>query len=354
MKAYILLEDGTTIEGTSFGAQKTVMGEIVFNTGMTGYQEVLTDPSYAGQVVVMTYPLIGNYGVNLDDVQSESIKVNGFVVKEYCEMESNWKSTGNLSDYLKDNDIFAIADVDTRMLTKKIRKQGTMNCIVTTEEITDELMDKLDKYKFPVDVVANVSRKQKEIIPAPGKKVGILDFGVKSYIIKYLKQLGCEIHIYPWNTSAKAILNDKLDAILFSNGPGDPKDVQEAVATAGNLIGKLPIFCICLGHQIVSLALGADTYKLKFGHRGSNHPVIDKRNNRVTMTSQNHGYAVSDKGLPDNIQVTHVNVNDNTIEGYSCPDLNIHSVQFHPEAGPGPEDASYLFKEWVESIGGGK
>jgi len=350
MKAKILLQDGTLLEGKSFGAEKTVFGEIVFNTGMTGYQEILTDPSYAGQIVVMTYPLIGNYGINEEDVESKFIHVNGFVVKEFSEEESNWKSTKKLSEYLKENDIIGISDIDTRMLTKKIRTKGTMNCVMTTGEITPELETQLKSYKFPQNIVSQVSEKDSKIIKGGNIKIGLIDLGVKTGIIKNLVAQGCDVHLFPWNTSAETLLSSSLDAVLFSNGPGDPKDVKEVIQTAKELIGKINIYGICLGFQILALAIGADTYKLKFGHRGSNHPVIDLRTNKVQITAQNHGYAVCPDSLPDNAKITHLNVNDDTVEGFCCPELKIEAVQFHPEAGPGPKDCEYIFKNWIDQL----
>lgn len=350
MKAKILLQDGTLIEGKSFGAEKTSFGEIVFNTGMTGYQEILTDPSYAGQVVVMTYPLIGNYGINDDDVESKAIYANGLIVKEFSEAESNWKSTKKLSEYLKGNGIIGISDIDTRMLTKKIRNQGAMNCVLTTEDITPEIESQLKSYLFPSDIVSQISRNESEIIKGYGAKIALIDLGVKTGIVKQLALLGCEVKLFPWNTSAESILDYNPDAVLFSNGPGDPKDVKEVIQTAKQLIGKTNIFGICLGHQILALALGADTYKLKFGHRGSNHPVIDLRTNKVQITAQNHGYAVCTNSLPANVKITHMNVNDETVEGLYCPELNIETVQFHPEAGPGPKDCNHIFSDWINKL----
>jgi len=351
MEAKILLEDGTVFTGNAEEPVDSVFGEIVFNTGMTGYQEILTDPSYAGQIVVMTYPLIGNYGVNSDDTESNSIKPNALVVKEFSQTASNWKSSKTVTQYLTNNSTPAISGIDTRMLTKKIRNQGTMNCVVTTGEITDELANRLKLYKFPSDIVSQVSRKDIEIIKGKKAKIGLIDLGIKTGIIRQVAAQGCEVHLLPWNISSDEILKSGLDAVLFSNGPGDPKEVKETIKCAKELLGKIRIFGICLGHQVLALALGADTYKMKFGHRGSNHPVIDLRTNKVQITAQNHGYAVDTKSLPNNMKITHLNVNDETVEGFECREYKIETVQFHPEAGPGPRDCNFIFENWVNSIG---
>ncbi len=350
MEAKILLKDGTLFTGKSDFPVDCVFGEIVFNTGMTGYQEILTDPSYAGQIVVMTYPLIGNYGVNDEDVESNRIQPSGFIVKEFSQIASNWKSKETVSQYLHKNNTPAVYDVDTRMLTKKIRTTGAMNCVITTGEITEELKNRLNKFEFPKNIVSLVSRQKPDLIKGNGHKIALIDLGVKTGIVKQLSAVGAQVQIFPWNTSAETILGSGCDAVLLSNGPGDPKDVKEVIKTAQNLLGKTTVFGICLGHQILALALGADTYKMKFGHRGSNHPVIDLRTNKVQITAQNHGYAVNQDSLPAGSNITHININDGTIEGLYCEQYKVETIQFHPEAGPGPRDCSYIFREWIEGL----
>lgn len=351
MKARLYLEDGTLFEGVSFGAKTTLFGEVVFNTGMTGYQEILTDPSYGGQIVTMTYPLIGNYGINDVDIESDRVQVTGFVVKEYSEIPNHWQCTKSLDTYLKENNIPGISGIDTRKLTKIIRNSGTMNCILTTEEITDDLIEQLKGYKFPSDIVAQVSSESIVEHSGNGLKVGLIDLGLKKGIVKQLLNLDCAVTVFPHDTTIETIEARELDVVMFSNGPGDPKDAKAAIKLAKQLLGKKTLWGICLGHQVLALALGADTYKLKFGHRGANHPVIELESGKVFMSSQNHGYAVDGKSFTEDMEVTYLNVNDDTIEGLGCKKHSITSVQFHPEEGPGPEDAHYIFKKWVDSYG---
>lgn len=353
MKARLYLEDGTVFEGESFGAATTLFGEVVFNTGMTGYQEILTDPSYGGQMVTMTYPLIGNYGINDEDMESDQVQVSGFIVKEYSEIPNHWQSVKTLDAYLKENGIPGISGIDTRKLTKIIRNSGTMNGLLTTEEITEDLIAQLKAYEFPKDIVARVSCDQVRVHKGQGLKVGLIDLGLKKGIVDQLTTLGCSVTVFPHDTKVSLVKDHLLDVVLFSNGPGDPKEAKAAIQLAKDLFGTMPLWGICLGHQVLALALGADTYKLKFGHRGANHPVIETKTGKVFMSSQNHGYAVDGETFTDEMEVTYLNVNDETIEGLGCSAKNIMSVQFHPEEGPGPEDAHYIFKQWVEGYGKG-
>lgn len=350
MKATLLLEDGTIYEGESFGSEGTSFGELVFNTSMTGYQEILTDPSYAGQVITMTYPEIGNYGLNKDDFESIKPACKGLIVKSNCEKDSHYKSEETISQYLKRNNIIGISGIDTRALTRKIREFGCMNCVISTEEITDEIKTKLSEYKTDKDIVLSVTRKHVEKISNNGIKMAFIDYGAKQNIIENLSKKGCDLTIFPANIDAETILTGGFEAVFLSNGPGDPQDATFAIKTVSNLIGKLPIYGICLGHQILSIVLGAKTYKLKYGHRGGNHPVINLQTNRVMMTSQNHSYAVDESTIPHNAIITYKNLNDGTIEGLSYPVLNIESVQFHPEAAPGPMDANEIFDIWINKI----
>lgn len=354
MKAFLILEDGTMFEGTSIGSKKEVISEIVFNTSMTGYLEVLTDPSYAGQAVVMTYPLIGNYGIT-PDMESERPWVDGYIVRELSRMPSNFRCEGTIQDFLTEHDIPGIAGVDTRALTKTLRDKGTMNGMITTDENynIEEILPKLKAYRTG-NVVDKVTCKEPKILKGKGKKVALLDLGAKNNIAKSLNERGCEVTIYPAHTTAQEILDTKPDGIMLSNGPGDPKECESIIAEIKKLYeSEVPIFAICLGHQLMALATGADTYKLKYGHRGGNHPVKDLATGRVYISSQNHGYAVDAKALDEKVAVpAFTNVNDGTNEGLKYVGKNIFTVQFHPEACPGPQDSAYLFDRFITMMGG--
>ena len=354
MKAFLILEDGTVFEGTSIGSKKEVISEIVFNTSMTGYLEVLTDPSYAGQAVVMTYPLIGNYGIT-PDMESERPWVDGYIVRELSRMPSNFRCEGTIQDFLTEHDIRGIAGVDTRALTKTLRDKGTMNGMITTDENynIEEILPKLKAYRTG-NVVDKVTCKEPKILKGKGKKVALLDLGAKNNIAKSLNERGCEVTIYPAHTTAQEILDTKPDGIMLSNGPGDPKECESIIAEIKKLYeSEVPIFAICLGHQLMALATGADTYKLKYGHRGGNHPVKDLATGRVYISSQNHGYAVDAKALDEKVAVpAFTNVNDGTNEGLKYVGKNIFTVQFHPEACPGPQDSAYLFDRFITMMGG--
>lgn len=353
--AKLLLDNGEIFEGKSIGYEGCAFGEICFNTSMAGYQEILTDPSYAQQVIVMTYPEIGNYGINKDDFESSKVHATGFVIKSFCEKESHYLSSIKLDEYLKTKKIVAIEGVDTRRLTSIIRENGAMNCLITSgDEISSELREELKSYSIDKNIAEIVSRKTTDVIKSPSKnkkiKLAVIDCGIKKSILDNLIKQGCTLTIYPSNVSSKEILKNKFDAVIISNGPGDPADAHKTIQTTKELIGKIPLYGICLGYQILSIALGGKTYKLKYGHRGGNHPVINKLTNKVLMTSQNHGYAVDVETLPKNAQATYVNLNDGTLEGFICPELKIEAVQFHPEAAPGPDDACEIFDEWIKQI----
>lgn len=354
VKAKLILENGDVFNGKAFGYLEDTVGELVFNTGMTGYQELLTDPSYYGQIVVATYPLIGNYGINLEDMQSDGIKVKGFVIREEAKIPNNFRCEMRLKGYLKMNKIMGFKGVDTRHITKIIRNNGTMKAIITTDELTDkELKERFASFSN-TEAVKNVTIKEKKTL-APlgegigsGKKIGVMDFGIKENILNSFRKRGCELTVFPAYTSAEEILNEGLDGVFLSNGPGDPKDLPEVVENIKELFGKKPLIGICLGHQILSLALGGNTKKLKFGHRGCNHPVKDLEKNKIYISSQNHGYVVD--SLPEGIETTHVNLNDQTIEGMKCEEKRIRSVQFHPEASPGPEETAYIFDDFISML----
>ncbi len=355
MKAILALENGAVFKGESFGASGERSGEVVFNTSMAGYQEILTDPSYKGQIVAMTYPLIGNYGVNKDDIQSRKPFLEGFVVKEYSKLASNWRCEQSLSDYLKENGIMGIEGIDTRALTLNIRTAGALKAVISTEDSDERnLIQKARDSAglVGIDLVKEVTINKKYTwSKAAGKKlkVVVLDCGCKYNILQELLSNQCEVIVVPAQASAEEILKIKPAGLLLSNGPGDPAAVTYVVDTVRKLIGKLPIFGICLGHQMLGLAFGGQTYKLKFGHHGANHPVKDLRTGRVLITAQNHGFCVDIDSLKGKgLEMTHINLNDKTMEGMRHKKLPIFSVQFHPEASPGPHDAQYLFGDFIK------
>ena len=356
MKAFLILEDGTVFTGTSIGSTRDMISEIVFNTSMTGYLEVLTDPSYAGQAVVMTYPLIGNYGIT---PEMESLKAwpDGYIVRELSRMPSNFRCEGTIQDFLKKYDIPGIAGVDTRALTKILREKGTMNGMITTNENYDleEVISKLKNYKVE-GVVSKVTCEEKYVLEGTGKKVALLDLGAKKNIAKSLNDRGCEVTVYPADTTAEEIIASNPDGIMLSNGPGDPAECTSIIKEIKKLYETdIPIFAICLGHQLMALATGGTTYKLKYGHRGGNHPVKDLQTGRVYISSQNHGYVVDEDKIDPNVAVpAFKNVNDGTNEGLAYVGKNIFTVQFHPEACPGPQDSGYLFDRFLEMMGGEK
>lgn len=350
MKRLLILEDGSVYEGTAFGADHFQVGELVFNTGMSGYQEVLSDLSYCGQIVMMTYPMIGNYGINHDDFESLDLAVFGFVVRECCEQPSNFRSDYTLDEFLKMKNIPGIQGVDTRAITRKLRTSGTMRAIMADEGAdVEEIVKILKNTELMHDQVARVSTRNPFPIPNRGRRVVLMDFGAKLGIIRELSKRNCDLTVVPYDTDAQSILDLKPDGVMLSNGPGDPKDVPEAVATIRELMGKVPLFGICLGHQLISLASGANTVKLKFGHRGCNHPVINLASGKVEMTSQNHGYAVELDSLEGtDLVMTHQALNDKSVEGVRHTKYPVFSVQYHPEASPGPEDSNYLFDQFME------
>lgn len=351
IKAELILENGMKFKGSAFGYIKETVGEVVFTTGMTGYQETLTDPSFAGQIVTMTYPLIGNYGINLDDMESRKPFLKALIVREKCDMPNNWRCEMVLDGFLKQNKIMGLEGIDTRALTRTIREKGCMKGIITTR--VDDLTPSQVKQKF--DTYTNVYAVKEVTIDKPytingiGTHLAVLDCGIKQGILRDLSKRGCKLSVFPAFTSAEEILDVNPDALFLGNGPGDPKDIPEVIETVKALIdsGK-PVLGICLGHQLISLALGCNTTKLKFGHHGGNHPVKDLQTGRVYITSQNHNYVVCD--LSDEVEPTFINVNDGSIEGIRHKTKPIYSVQFHPEASPGPLDTQMLFDRFLKII----
>ena len=353
MKAYLILEDGTVFTGTSIGSEREVISEIVFNTSMTGYLEVLTDPSYAGQAVVMTYPLIGNYGICHQDMESAKPWPDGYIVRELSRIPSNFRSEDTIQNFLKEHDIPGICGIDTRALTKILREKGTMNGMITTKEYTDfsEPIKRMKEYAV-TGVVLKTTTKETYVLPGNGKKVALMDYGAKRNIARSLNQRGCEVTVYPADTPAREVLAGKPDGIMLSNGPGDPKENPAIIEEVKMLYeSDVPIFAICLGHQLMALANGMDTHKLKYGHRGGNHPVKDLETGRVYISSQNHGYVVDTDNLDPSVAVpAFVNVNDSTNEGLKYVGKNIFTVQYHPEACPGPLDSGYLFDRFLKMM----
>ncbi len=374
MKALLALEDGLVLKGRSFTGEGESAGEVVFNTAMTGYQEILTDPSYKGQIVTMTYPLIGNYGINPEDIESRGLQVEGFIVKEYHPYPSNWRSQGRLADYLKAAGKLGVEGFDTRAITKRLREHGAMRGLISTLDLDPESLVRRAR-ELPSmegqDLVPLVTCKRPYWWPEfpkdttetdlealwaerSGKKIVLYDYGVKFNIIRSLVARGLNVLVVPATTPAEALRRLQPDGIVLSNGPGDPAAVTYAVDNVRQCLGAAPMFGICLGHQLLGLALGGRTFKLKFGHRGANQPVKSKLSGKVEITSQNHGFAVDLESIPDPaVELTHINLNDNTLEGLRHPGLKAFSVQYHPEASPGPHDADYLFEEFLQLVGRG-
>ncbi|MHC4878942.1 MAG: glutamine-hydrolyzing carbamoyl-phosphate synthase small subunit [Planctomycetota bacterium] len=374
--AKLALVDGTVFEGRAFGASGEVYGEVCFNTSMTGYQEILTDPSYTGQIVTMTYPLIGNYGINPEDVESKGLALRGFVVKELCRHESNFRSQKSLDDYLAENGVLGIEGIDTRALVRRIRVQGAMTGVLSTDDLDNEsLVEKARKspelagQDLAKEVIPTASASWDEGLhglvrdpvtlgydgihsasPEEGPHVVAIDYGMKWNIPRHLRQIGCRVTVVPGTWSAEQILELNPAGVFLSNGPGDPQPLDYAISTIQGLLGKTPIFGICLGNQLLGLACGLDIFKLRFGHRGANQPVLNKATGQVEITSQNHGFALAAESVPSNVEITHINLNDQTIEGISHKDYPAFAVQYHPEASAGPHDSHYLFGQFREML----
>ena len=368
--AKLALEDGTVYSGRAFGADGETFGEVVFNTSMTGYQEILTDPSYCGQIVTMTYPLIGNYGINREDVESGRLSIRGFVVRELCETPSNYRATDSLSNYLKQANVIGLEGIDTRALVRRLRIRGAMTGVLSTVDLDDDSLVRKAQSRPSIvgqDLVKDVMPPEafewtQGLSPlnhfAPTVKsvagttphVVAIDYGMKWNILRHLRDLGCRVTVVPGTSTAEDVLAHKPDGVFLSNGPGDPRPLTYAIETIRGLIGKTPVFGICLGHQLLGLACGAEIYKLKFGHRGGNQPVLNHATGRVEITSQNHGFAISTEDLPSCLEVTHINLNDQTVEGLRHKDQPAFCVQYHPEASAGPHDSSYLFQQFRQLL----
>ena len=352
-KAKLILENGEIFDGYSAGQIGTTIGEVCFNTGMTGYQEILTDPSYCGQLITMTYPHIGNYGTNDEDFESNKIHANGFIIKEACDYPSNFRSQYSLDDYLIKNNIVGIQGIDTRKLVRCIRNEGAMNGIISSESTNNQQLQKmLSNYPSMegLDLARKVTcNKQYQYNTKGNFKVAVIDYGIKTNILRLLEKFNCSLTVFPANTTYDEIIEFNPDGIFLSNGPGDPAAVTYGIDVVKKILNMdIPIFGICLGHQILAIALGAQTYKMKFGHRGCNHPVKKIDNKIIEITSQNHGFAVDNQNLPNDIIVTHISLNDNTVEGIQCKNKSAFSVQYHPESSPGPHDSQYLFRQFID------
>ena len=355
---YLVLEDGSIHEGVGFGAEADGLGEVVFNTSMTGYQEVLTDPSYAGQLVTLTYPLVGNYGINPEDFESARIQVGGLIVREDCEQPSHGRSDRTLHEFLVSQGVPGIAEIDTRAITRRLRSKGVMLGVITNGDPNASLRRLQDSPAYDDrDYVATVTTPEEynwnggdEDLIESKHRILVTDCGLKYNILRQLRRRGCEVIVVPAATSAEELLSLQPSGILFSPGPGDPKLLDYVVDNTRKVLGQIPVMGICLGHQLIARALGADTFKLKFGHRGGNHPVKDLTNGRVYITAQNHGYAVSPDKLPSGLEVSHINLNDQTVEGFRHKSLPLFTIQYHSEASPGPRDNEYLFDQFIEMV----
>lgn len=352
VKRQLVLEDGTVFVGKGFGSMKDTTGEVVFSTGMTGYQEEISDPSFCAQIVTLTYPLVGNYGINRDDFESISPVIHGLIVKEACDSPSNWRSQETLDEYLKSKDIPGLQGIDTRKLTRIIRQHGTLKGAICGMDVdAQNIIEKLKKQPLPTDQVAQVSTKTAYPSPGRGYRVVLVDFGMKHGILRELNSRDCDVIVVPYNITAEEVLRLKPDGIMLSNGPGDPTDVPEAIEMIKGVLGKVPVFGICLGHQLFALACGASSSKMKFGHRGGNHPVKNLKTGAVDITSQNHGYTIDIDSIANTrLEVTHVALNDGTVEGLQHLDYPAFTVQYHPEASPGPEDSNHLFDDFINLI----
>lgn len=356
MKKALLLEDGLLFWGEAFGSLENVIGEIVFTTGMSGYQETITDHSYCGQCITFTYPMIGNYGINADDMESIQPTCLAVICKEYARKGSNWRNTMSIDDFCKAKGIVGLAGIDTRKLTRHLRSRGVMKgWLINEADLKEDCLAQLQITDLPTNQIPMVSAKNPYPNPHFGKRVVVLDFGLKHSILRELGKRDCNVTVVPYDTSAQDILDISPDGVMLTNGPGDPKDCPQAIETIRQLLGKLPVFGICMGHQLLALALGCDTYKMKFGHRGLNHPVREIATGRIDFTSQNHGYAVAVDSIDkEQILITHVEINDGSVEGIRHRYYPAMSVQFHPDAAPGPHDAAHVFDEFIDLMDGWK